>query len=404
MKKLVLTFVFCALATIANAQVGIGTPTPAESAILDIESENKGVLIPRVSLTSTTDTATIEGAEVNSLLVYNTATAGTEPNEVTAGFYYWLTDHWERIVNQAQLNMAINEINENIEDIHDLINYIAPDNPNAPVNALTHHTVVWNTADNTFHYVTYDGNEYVTNLIDFGALETDTSIVSANTGTELDNDLEIIYNYLKEAHLKDPANVDPDVINITDGVLQSIEHNQNVQQAIIDLIQQGGTVYYGTADGAFTEDVLYYIDGNGDPVRIDTAVVVQGTDNSVASAAQINQIKTNLGDTYSTTNVAFTGDTWVNGDMIYKGVYDAVVVGGTATLQSTINLGTFSGANVISIRLLDLDNQIINTATTDVTVTGGNTLSFRIGTGNMYNVLDSANKSVKVIVEFSAVE
>lgn len=75
------------------AQVGIGTTAPDESSILDISSTSFGLLIPRVSLTSTTDTATIIGAEAVSLLVYNQATV----SDVTPGFYYWDGSQWIRI-------------------------------------------------------------------------------------------------------------------------------------------------------------------------------------------------------------------------------------------------------------------------------------------------------------------
>ena len=68
----------------ATAQnVGIGTPTPDASAQLDITAANKGLLIPRVALTSLTDAVTIT-APATSLLVYNTN--GAVPGGV--GFYY----------------------------------------------------------------------------------------------------------------------------------------------------------------------------------------------------------------------------------------------------------------------------------------------------------------------------
>lgn len=73
-----------------NAQVGIGTTTPDDSAALDITSTDSGFLMPRVALTATTDTATITGTEEESLLVYNTATI----NDVTPGFYYWNGTVW----------------------------------------------------------------------------------------------------------------------------------------------------------------------------------------------------------------------------------------------------------------------------------------------------------------------
>jgi len=68
----------------ATAQsVGIGTALPDASAQLDITATNKGLLIPRVALTSLTDAVTIT-APATGLLVYNTNTA--VPGG--AGFYY----------------------------------------------------------------------------------------------------------------------------------------------------------------------------------------------------------------------------------------------------------------------------------------------------------------------------
>ncbi len=71
-----------ALGTTAQ-NVGIGITTPDASARLDITAPNKGLLIPRVALTSLTDAVTIT-APANSLLVYNTNVA--VPGG--AGFYY----------------------------------------------------------------------------------------------------------------------------------------------------------------------------------------------------------------------------------------------------------------------------------------------------------------------------
>lgn len=75
--------------TTISDNVGIGTTTPNPSAKLDITSTNSGLLIPRVSLTSTTDTTTIAAPAI-SLLVYNTGTGGLAP----AGFYYWNGTQW----------------------------------------------------------------------------------------------------------------------------------------------------------------------------------------------------------------------------------------------------------------------------------------------------------------------
>lgn len=63
------------------------------SAMLDVSAANKGLLMPRVALTSATDAVTI-ASPATSLMVYNTATAGTSPNDVSAGYYYWTGSRW----------------------------------------------------------------------------------------------------------------------------------------------------------------------------------------------------------------------------------------------------------------------------------------------------------------------
>ena len=78
------------------AQVGIGTIDPAASSILDINSTNKGLLIPRVLLTNTTTAAPVSSPAV-SLLVYNLATTG----DVAPGFYYWTGSVWKPLVSSS---------------------------------------------------------------------------------------------------------------------------------------------------------------------------------------------------------------------------------------------------------------------------------------------------------------
>jgi hypothetical protein len=80
----------------SNAQVGIGTVTPSVSAALDITATNKGLLPPRVALTSTADASTIS-SPATGLLVFNTATAGTSPNIVTPGYYFFNGTSWAPI-------------------------------------------------------------------------------------------------------------------------------------------------------------------------------------------------------------------------------------------------------------------------------------------------------------------
>jgi hypothetical protein len=101
MKNLKLIIILSLLlnTVISKAQVGIGTTTPNPSAKLEISSNNKGFLPPRVSLTGTADVTTI-ASPAAGLFVYNTATAGASPNNVAPGLYYYDGSKWQRVINQ----------------------------------------------------------------------------------------------------------------------------------------------------------------------------------------------------------------------------------------------------------------------------------------------------------------
>lgn len=123
MKKITLVAALLGSAYFANAQVGIGTTTPVTSSYLDVTAKDKGVLIPRVSLTSTLIFDPIKGTATESLLVYNTATAGTGTTAVAPGFYYWVAEkgavvaHWERIANATDLANVVSTIDSNVDKI-----------------------------------------------------------------------------------------------------------------------------------------------------------------------------------------------------------------------------------------------------------------------------------------------
>ena len=70
------------------AQTGIGTTTPDPSAKLHVASDRLGFLPPRVTLTATNSASPIT-SPANGLMVFNTVTAGTSPNQVVPGYYYW---------------------------------------------------------------------------------------------------------------------------------------------------------------------------------------------------------------------------------------------------------------------------------------------------------------------------
>ncbi|NCT17480.1 MAG: hypothetical protein COZ75_02690 [Flavobacteriaceae bacterium CG_4_8_14_3_um_filter_34_10] len=88
---------FVYFTNISISQVGIGTINPASGSLLDIDSNDKGILIPRVALSGTNDVATITPAASEGLLVYNTNVADLGINSVSEGFYYWNGTLWVRL-------------------------------------------------------------------------------------------------------------------------------------------------------------------------------------------------------------------------------------------------------------------------------------------------------------------
>ncbi len=99
MKKLVLIISISVTGVLVRAQnVGINSTgaLPHASAGLDVNYPNKGLLIPRVSLSSNTDVVTIPGP-ANSLLVYNTNASITGGCGV--GYYYWNGTQWVCLLN-----------------------------------------------------------------------------------------------------------------------------------------------------------------------------------------------------------------------------------------------------------------------------------------------------------------
>ena len=135
MKKLLLFTFTLFICTTVQSQVGVGTPLPNNSAQLDVVSNDKGLLIPRIPLTSATDATTITEGNIVSLLVFNTATVGN----LTPGYHYWDGFKWQRMINSDDFIL--------LENLTSLI-------------------------DNNNGTITYTDEEGVSNVIDIAAMLT----------------------------------------------------------------------------------------------------------------------------------------------------------------------------------------------------------------------------------------
>ena len=96
------------------AQTGIGTTTPDASAKLEVSSTNKGFLPPRIALTALNSASPVT-SPATGLLIFNTASAGTNPNQVIPGYYYWDggNSKWVRLEDKAD-NLGNHTATDNI--------------------------------------------------------------------------------------------------------------------------------------------------------------------------------------------------------------------------------------------------------------------------------------------------
>lgn len=102
--KAYLFFLFIILNHFAQAQVGIGTTSPAEGSILDLTSTNKGFITSRVNITDLTTinpiTTSGPAAEIG-LLVWNTNTT------TGVGYHFWDGNDWIPLSNTSSNNWGL---------------------------------------------------------------------------------------------------------------------------------------------------------------------------------------------------------------------------------------------------------------------------------------------------------
>lgn len=100
--KIVLIITLCLTASHLFAQVGMMGNNVNRSVALDINAVNKGVLIPKVNLQSTSDVTTIPNPAV-SLLVYNDNALVVGSGAKGAGYYFYDGSIWKKLIQASEL-------------------------------------------------------------------------------------------------------------------------------------------------------------------------------------------------------------------------------------------------------------------------------------------------------------
>lgn len=96
---LLAVFIYCSQLTFSQVKIGNNLTIVNPNAILEIESTNKGLLLPRLALAATTNPYPL-GAFVEGMLVYDTATTA----DITPGLYYCDGTKWVRVNNGSNVS------------------------------------------------------------------------------------------------------------------------------------------------------------------------------------------------------------------------------------------------------------------------------------------------------------
>jgi len=270
-----------------------------------------------------------------------------------------------------------------------------------------------------FQYYDAATNEYKTiNLNDLvkGA-ETKTTITRtvsdkdgnleayAKVNAPVDKDVkkgEIFYKYDNEAG-------QPDYINMTEDILSSIENNEEIKNAITNVLNAGGNVYYGDHDGddknsAVTDKsphVFYHVVYNDKTKEYENKEI----DLPLSMLTKVinnykDVVKKALGD-----NITNVGDIVLTGN-VYNGRYVYLAKGTTTVGENTartkgVELKNATGDKtihgVLSIKLMR-DDKVVATTATDIVVKDTK-IDFNIGTAGQYIVVPK--DTYDVVVEYT---
>lgn len=231
MKKITYTigFAFAMLATSnAIAQQGFGTNKPDKSSAVEIKSPNKGLLIPRISLTSNTDVTTINNP-ANSLLIYNT----NKEAGLHEGYYYYKggsTNKWIPLIDSnSQNNVTVSHGGQNLSVLADT------PSTNADGSTTTNYEVKIVPGSDQQFLATYDDNgTFKTKWVNYN------EIITTNVLTSTDNTLKSTVNG-KESNLIDIVKTND--LSLTETTLTSTVNGVSDSQDLKPAIQTGQIKY-----------------------------------------------------------------------------------------------------------------------------------------------------------------
>ncbi len=221
----------------ASAQVVIGEDSSGSlaiknGAIVQLNSDDKGLMIPNVELSSRNDVSTIT-SPVEGLWVYNTLTSGIGEDSVSPGFYFWNGMQWEKIFNAGFTTQY--EQTEIVRAADITTTYTIPGLDQdfiAPYTGVYElHVTGYIAAPNHLN-TSYEATVHGSYMLEIDGTKVAENTVSSNTKRTPSNAFQALgrqttfihlvtlyegttYNLKVRARLWDHQNVDPNSLNVT---------------------------------------------------------------------------------------------------------------------------------------------------------------------------------------------
>jgi len=279
-------------------QVGIGTVAPNESSQLDIVAADKGVLIPRVQLSSVQDVTTIANGNEQSLLVFNT----TDNNLIKPGYYYWFQNNWKRIISSGDQEINLEE------------------------------TLTWLQYDEITKTLIFSDETGALTEIDleliFEDLETTSTLVANGDGT---------YTYTNESD-------EVTIVDIPSDIITNIQNQGAVYTEIVNMLNTNTDLFVDNGDGTFTHTS---VDGTAVTFNANTTTMLDNGDGTYT-------FTNSNGDTIT---VDVIGDVVTN-IQNQGAVYTEITNIYGNPLKSFLRYGGTTGFSILSLNLLNGYNAV----------------------------------------------
>lgn len=369
------------------AQQGFGTNQPSKASVIDLQSDSKGLLIPRVALKSLTVFSPVRGetstniGKTNSLLVYNTATVGTT---IKPGYYYWTTDgttpnsSWKRLLanDDASALVLAGDVTGTL---------------GATVVGRIQGTPVANTAPTNNQVLTYNGTAWTPAVIS-PAILTNKGTLTTQGGIEFTGSTNGTDKLLGNATIQiadlgvTTTKLAADAVTnekLADNAIQTENiANRNVTaEKLTAGTGSTGRVAVADANGvvAYTNAVSSSSVSGQDVTALSNKVALAGTPTGAALKAfsiDVNEANLSLNNIGGTLNVNKITPSTTNNQVLTTNGSGATVwadrssvvtgVSNTSTnnsLTTTVNGTTGSAVNIINTNTLTLDgsNQLVST-------------------------------------------